>query len=185
MGCFLLLFLLLLFIIINVFPENLLGFSRTFRACRRMQICVPTLVRSGFLSFRVYEGYQSYTMVHSPVHFHVHFIMHSLVCSLSIALAFLLFPVAFPRKCSCTSWESFVLSEGSLIVILGVPLLVPCVVLGALPYGVRPPYLPGAFFCSWGSLVSSLCVRGTFPYAVLPSPLTSLRVKPRPNNSNM
>jgi len=38
----------------------------------------------------------------------------------------------------------------SLFVILGVPLLVPCVVLGALPYGVRPPYLPGAFFCSWG-----------------------------------
>ena len=73
----------------------------------------------------------------------------------------------------------------SLFVILGVPLLVPCVVLGALPYGVRPPYLPGGFFCSWGSLVSSLCVRGTFPYAVLPSPLTSLRVKPRPNNSNM
>ena len=67
----------------------------------------------------------------------------------------------------------------------GVPLLVPCVVLGALPYGVRPPYLLGAFFCSWVSLVSTLCVRGTFPYGRLPSPLTSLRVKPRPNNSNM
>ena len=66
-GCLLLLLSLSLSLFIfNVYPENLPGFSRTFRACRHTQNCVSTLVHGGFLScvsFRVYEAYQSYAMV--------------------------------------------------------------------------------------------------------------------------
>ena len=122
-GCLLLsLSLSLSLFIFNVFPEDLPGFSRTFRACRHSQNCVSTLVRGGFfscVSFRVYEAYQSYAMV--PL---------SIPSYTPSCVRISLVPRCFPAQCSCTSWESFLLSEGSL------------------------KYLPCAFLCdTWGPLL--------------------------------